>query len=532
MKLLGVVRLRQQRNRKTCGAQAALKTILTGQYNICSAFFHQSNIDTDNYNPGWAPETKIIFTDQFWRTIKPWKYQSAWEAETISVFGENQLYDGSGYCIQMGRNLNNSLSVLQFIQQHKWIDARTRVIFIEFALYGVNANLFTIVTIIAERTAYGNYLLNFNIKTLKLLIVVEDIPGIVIFVFILFIGFTVCFLLRLLSKLLKLQLNIFFQNIWNILDIFIVTLSMGAVAVYFRRDTYVRELLERLAKTRNNEFLGFSYAAFIDEFLNCWCGILVAIATVRLCKIFNFLRVFRLIGKTFTRCARILASLTLVAILFLIIFSLCVHLINGSHAKQFSSISSTIISLLVICFGFTDDKINSFNLLHGGKKLGILLYIILMFSIGIYILNMFITIICCYFSVVQEEIGQRLDLTESFFEFLKKEYFWWIKSPHVSKHSPLTYFYDNKRKYKAQIKRKSEMQKRDLQESKTRLDVIKVQIDIIEKTLNDVITQKEKFKEKKIKFRYPDGSLIILPSTCNRLNITNDFCAIHFKKCQ
>lgn len=492
--------MRQQRNRKTCGELDALESIKNRKSNKCADLFQQLNVDTDNYNPGWMQKTNLVFTKQFWRIYTPWQHQSAWQLASIYIFGENQLYDGSGYSVQLGRNLANSLSVLKYIQEYKWIDERTRVIFIEFTLYGVNANLFNIVSIIAERTAYGNYILNFNIKTVKLLLVLENMPGIIVFVFIIFIGFTMIFLLRILIKLFKMQMKIFLQNIWNILDILIVILNIGAVLMYFQRNKYVHELLGRLQQTRNNEFVSFFYAAFFDECLTWWCGILLTFATVRLWKLFNFLKVFRLVSKTFAKCANTLASLTLIAILFLVMFAVCVHIINGAHSKQFSTISSTIVSLAFLCFGFADDNINPENLLYGGKEMGILLYIILMFAIAIYLLNMFITVICCYFSVMQEDLANNKDttvFTETFWQFLKREFFGWTQfcTSSIDKRTSELVYYgagQEETNHFCETNQTTIRNKFELEKSKARLRIMEVQFNIIGKVLNDVMTQNQK----------------------------------------
>lgn len=55
----------------------------------------------------------------------------------------------------LGRTLKNSLTNVKYLVRHRWIDERTRIIFIEFLTYSANTNIFNSVTVIFELSLSG-----------------------------------------------------------------------------------------------------------------------------------------------------------------------------------------------------------------------------------------------------------------------------------------------------------------------------------------------------------------------------------------
>lgn len=339
----------------------------------------------------------------------------------MPVFGQIDLYNGGGYVINLGRTLTNSLTVLRYVKQSNWIDRRTTVVFVEFTIYGVDSNLFNVVTITAERTPFGNYQLTTNIQTVRLLIVVENLSGAELMLFFVYILLTVIFVIRVILNAMKRKLASFYGNIWNIVDTLIVVLSIGMLVMFFKRDAYVQQLISTLDESRNNEFVSFFYAAFFDELLTWWSSILITAATIRIWKIFQFIFVFRVISNTFAKAAFSLFCSTMITGVFVAVIAFIVHIINGPYTKTFSSLLRTITSLAVLSFGFADDNINSRDMMHGGKLMGILLNLMLMVVVNIYLLNMFVTVVCYYFTVVRER-WQEEPAPFTYWQFIRDEF--------------------------------------------------------------------------------------------------------------
>lgn len=396
VKLLGIVRLRQQRIKyDECSCE---EPVLSSESACCSKF----SPDNMNYDRSWNQTyRKSSFeTPHFWRITDPWQYRTAAQLKTLPVFGRHGLYNGGGYVLHLGRTQSNSIAMLKYMQRYRWLDQRTRVVFVELAFYGVNANIFNVISLVFERTDYGNYILTTNIASVKLLLVLENLPHFTVFVFAVYLLLTTAYVLRVLVTMIQSSpWHQFFKVFWNCLDVVIVTLSIGSVYLFFERNSYVIKLIERLRDTRNNEFVSFFYATFYDQCLNWLAGILICIATVRTVRIFQFIFVFRVTSRTLVRASGRLAWTTVVMAVFLVALASCVHMLHGDDVGEMSSVAAAMISLVLMSCGIVQDEFGSAT-----ESLGIFVHILVLLAVNIYLLNLLVTIVCSYFAVVQQEV--------------------------------------------------------------------------------------------------------------------------------
>lgn len=396
VKLLGIVRLRQQRIKyDECACE---EPVLSSESACCSKF----SPDTMNYDRSWNQTyRKSNFeSSQFWRIIDPWQYRTAAQLKTLPVFGRHGLYNGGGYVLHLGRSQSNAITMLKYMQRNRWLDQRTRAVFIELVLYGVNANIFNVISLVFERTDYGNYVLTSNIASVKLLLVLENLPRFTVFVFAVYLLLTTAYVLRVLVAMVQSSpWHQFFKVFWNCLDVIIITLSIGSVYLFFERNSYVINLIQRLRDTRNNEFVSFFYAAFYDQCLNWLAGVLICIATVRTVRIFQFIFVFRVTSRTLVRATGSLAWTTVVMIVFLVALASYVHMLHGGDVGEMSSVAAAMITLVLLSCGIVQDEFGS-----ASESLGIFVHILVLLAVNIYLLNLLVTIVCSYFAVVQQEI--------------------------------------------------------------------------------------------------------------------------------
>lgn len=209
---------------------------------------------------------------------------------------------------------------------------------------------------------------------------------------------------------------------WNIVDLIIAAQSLGIVTIFFIRSRYVRSLLAQLDETRNNEFVSFVYAGFLDQFMLWWAGVLICISTIRLWKILNFIFIFRVFSTTLVRSAKELCASTVLTALFLTCFGMLFYQLNGYKSASFSSMSKSISSLIAILFGFITDHLSSAEIFSGKNWFEMLLFLISLGVIAIYLMNMLVTVSCNYFTTVRKEAKLVEKETFSFGDFLRDEY--------------------------------------------------------------------------------------------------------------
>lgn len=287
---------------------------------------------------------------------------------------------------------------------------------------GVDSNLFNVITLIAERTAIGYFEFSHNIQSVPLLTIVENLSVSTIMIFMAYVVIIVVFICRTVLSLLQSSSGQYFSKIWNIVDLIIVVQSLGTVAIFLIRNQYVRSLLVQLEETRNNEFVSFIFAGFLDQFMLWWAGVLVCISTIRIWKILNFIFIFRVLTTTLVNSAKELFASTVLTLLFFACFGMLFYELNSYKSASFSSLSKAFSSIIAILFGFISDRLSSAEIFSGRNWMELLLFIISMGVVAIYLMNMIVTISCTYFSTVRIEAKQVEKENFSFCDFLRDEY--------------------------------------------------------------------------------------------------------------
>ena len=128
--------------------------------------------DVQDYLPGWLPATtpemedRVAYCDE---QQSPWTYRSSVELKNAPYTGQVTVYKGGGYTFTFKRDLAQTKTLLQLLEDQYWLDVRTRAIFVEFTLYNANANLFGSVILLVENLATGGTITKADIK-------VDNIP--------------------------------------------------------------------------------------------------------------------------------------------------------------------------------------------------------------------------------------------------------------------------------------------------------------------------------------------------------------------
>ena len=264
--------------------------------------------------------------------------------------------------------------------------------------------MFNVVTLILEKNAYGKWIPSYHIQTRKLLVVFKDLSTSLLLLGAAFLLLTLKFVVNLVGRAFKAKFIGYFKSIWNVVDLFIVLLAVATIALFFKRNVYVAQLILELEAKRNNEFVSFYWATLFDHLIEILSALLLCIATLRLWKILQFALIFRVFNSTLSRAAGSLLSTFLIGLIFLLGVSSSVYIINGYNSEMFAKPFRTITSLATLTLGFTNGQNVEENLTNGGKILGIVIYFLQMVIINAFLINMFIGIICAYFATVKEEI--------------------------------------------------------------------------------------------------------------------------------
>lgn len=407
-KLITIVRLRQSR---------FTRSIETGQL--------EYYFDCSHYLPGWRPFSHHLY---YVRKYKP--TYALWFCERLDklpvwllaqphmgrIYG---YWNPKAYKTYLHRDPNNSIAILNYMKQYRWIDEATAALFIDFALYNVDSDIFSICTIILEHTPFGSFVKTLKISSLKLQVDFADTSYEEWFLFF----FYILLWIKIIKALVQ---NYWYEgnfwgNIWNYVDVCIAVSCVIIVVAILLRFYLLTNIMYKFERRNKLLFADFRTPAFIDYIVAIFKGVLITLTTIRIWKLLQFARVFRLFTRTLTIGASSFLW-TLLSIFFLLIaVSLTAQILNGRHMESFCHFFGSMTTILSISFGFASRSQND-GLTSDHKFLSVLLHLFLLVGVAIILTNMFTTLVVVNFSN-----AYRLEEEKKLLHELKYSSFLWAQ---------------------------------------------------------------------------------------------------------
>lgn len=97
--------------------------------------------------------------------LKNWKFKLTLLKKKTNIFaGTINTYGGGGYVSNLGRTRFNSIIILNFLDEFKWFDVYTRAVIVEYTTFNPNRNLFSLDSVIVEKSATGAIFSNIHVS--------------------------------------------------------------------------------------------------------------------------------------------------------------------------------------------------------------------------------------------------------------------------------------------------------------------------------------------------------------------------------
>ncbi|XP_051939585.1 polycystin-2 isoform X1 [Hippocampus zosterae] len=393
--LLGVPRLRQVKVRnESCSVHQDLRD----QVRDCYDAYSRANEDTAPFGPGNGTA---------------WTYVTEAGANGSSHWGRLSKYGGGGYYQDLSRTREESAVRLRFLKDHLWLDRGTRAVFLDFAVYNGNINLFCIVRLLVEFPATGGVVTSWQFQTVRLIRYVSSwdyFVGLCEVIFCLFILYYV------VEEVLEIRIHRlhYFRNLWNCLDVLIVTLSVAAIIMNITRTATVSHLLKTLLENHTTHPT-FEPLANLQLQFNNVVAVIVFFSWVKLFKFINFNKTMSQLTGTMSRCAKDLVGFAIMFFIIFLAYAQLAYLLFGTQVDDFSTFQASIFTQFRIILGdFEFSKIEEAN-----PVLGPVYFTTFVFFIFFILMNMFLAIINDTYSEVKGDMSQqRCDMEMS--DFIKK----------------------------------------------------------------------------------------------------------------
>jgi hypothetical protein len=226
--LIGNVSIRQKRIVETdCISQAVQitgKTLCTPEYSTFNeekgSFYPSWNISLPTVSDGNVTAPMNLSSD----LMEAFVYKKSSVLKSYPYTGVYTSYSGGGYHVFLN-NKNND--ILEELQKQKWIDEKTRAVFIEFGLMNVNIDSFMYGNILFELLPSGNVISTLTLSPLNLSVdAIYNMASMSNLCNMIYLAFTIAFILKKVHKALKKEGWSHFKQFWNYVDWAIIVFSI------------------------------------------------------------------------------------------------------------------------------------------------------------------------------------------------------------------------------------------------------------------------------------------------------------------
>jgi hypothetical protein len=391
-RLLGNIRLRQVRI----------------QPSECMPYYLQIEKDARCY-PDWSFFMEEVKYSKDWNADfdtsneeYQWKSVSATN-ELFLLSGLFGTYPGSGYVVDLPTTAGDRYQIIERLQEHFWIDLKTRLVVIDFAYYNPNLDLFVTVRVLNEFLASGyvnsmpvlralrlnRYPLNSFLNFIEV-----GAQGAVAFIW-------ATYFREEIRELRQQGLKQYFSVFWNIMDV--TNLVIFGIVFYIRVTTSFD--VNTLFQNTDVSQLSSSKLQNLGFWVDIENQLVGMNAVLMFCKILKYLAShprFNRVTRTISHSLGDILAFFLIFGVSLFGFALGGVLILGNDNYAFHQPSKSASSLLLAVFGdFDYEAISSAN-----RVLGPLFFFSWMLYAAIILLNMAIAIISeAFVHVLESDIA-------------------------------------------------------------------------------------------------------------------------------
>ncbi|XP_032080091.1 polycystin-2-like isoform X2 [Thamnophis elegans] len=395
--LLGVPRIRQLKVRNaSCSIPEDLKDEIKDCYDVYSV----TNEDTAPFGL---------------RNGTAWTYTSEKDLNGSSHWGLIATYSGSGYYQDLSKSREETSALIAVLKNNLWLDRGTRAVFIDFSVYNANINVFCIVRLLVEFPPTGGLLTSWQFQPVKLIHYISTFDFFLAACEIVFCLFVIYYVVE---EILEIHIHrlFYFRNLWNCLDVLIITLSLAAIGLNIYQISTVDKLLKKLLEGQNS-FPNFEPLAYWQTQFNNVAAVTMFFVWIKLFKFISFNRTMNQLSTTMSRCAKDVLGFAIMFFIIFLAYAQLAYLVFGTQVNDFSTLQDSVFTqfrILLGDFDFTEVE-------EANRILGPVYFTSFVFFMLFILLNMFVAIINDTYSEVKSDmIQQKSEMELS--DLLKKGY--------------------------------------------------------------------------------------------------------------
>lgn len=288
---------------------------------------------------------------------------------------------------ELGYYPAKSLEVIAELKHYKWIDRRTRGVFLEFTVYNAQVNLFSVISLLVETMPTGGVETFRRIDTIRVYRYVGELANVALAAE-LIIVLVVLFLLYKVTKRMYHQKMAFFRKFWNLVDLLQVLFALVSIALYFVKMISINATMKDLS---DNPFLFVSFSMLltwneIDTYMIAFVGFLT---TIKFLYLLRYNSHIKLLNQTFSNMRKEILLFMVQFLFWFLPFVILSHISFGAHLQDFISLPSAFQAMLNALLGASYFH----DLEQVDRVIGPALFFCYSILMELILLNMFVSII-------------------------------------------------------------------------------------------------------------------------------------------
>uniref|UniRef100_A0A1B6E669 EF-hand domain-containing protein n=1 Tax=Clastoptera arizonana TaxID=38151 RepID=A0A1B6E669_9HEMI len=377
-KLIGVPRMKQVRVKNdSCEILKEFKS----KFSKCYAIFSTETEDTTAFGPANTSAQE--------------------ELGSHGISGELSRYGGGGFYMDFNLTEDTSNYTLSVLKKNVWIDRATRFITIDFTLYNANINCFCFAKLMFELMATGAVVPSYEFVTLRFKQSTTTWQYILIIFTTIFIAYLFYYIFEEFYEMMYFRW-FYFTMFWNWIDILIICLCLGYIALFAYLHIYERNHFDNLLKADENHPV-FDDVLVAKKWYKNMISLVLMLSWFKFAKYLGLSHGMHIMLTTVRKAVPHIFYFALMYFMVVSAFAQLGNLIFGTTVQDFRSFLKSFMSLLRIMVA--DFDFSAIEQAH--SFLGPLYFFLYIFFVFILLTSMFLAIMVDTYSQTRQEINAR-----------------------------------------------------------------------------------------------------------------------------
>ncbi|XP_078692602.1 polycystin-1-like protein 2 [Branchiostoma floridae x Branchiostoma belcheri] len=322
-----------------------LPAAMQQSFDECSSGYDEHTKETGAFRKGWE---RVMNTSAMESEAPGWTYLHGGYT-SLPIYGVTTQYWGDGFGLNLGKSADEMRSILAELKANRWIDKRTRAIFLEALLYNGNLDLFTSVTMVFEFSETAGVFTQHRVQAFRL----HQRPGTIGYIYVLLEITFVIVLLYTLWKEMKTARAAglaYLRQLWKVLEIFNFFLAFTVIALYGFKRSYSSMALAAI-NAGKDEVHHFRSAVNVSLVYGWFLAFLTFVNMMKLLQLLRFNPFLAKLMSMIRGMSVQFASFTVYLFLAMSAFGVYGYLKFGLIVKEYSTISKSFSTLFQMTLG-------------------------------------------------------------------------------------------------------------------------------------------------------------------------------------